>query len=84
MLTKRLRGYGRDESQDDWELMKAEAFWERLIAVSGDAFVGASRRGSDILVILGVQFVVIAPSWSCGDMKRKPPFERSKARTKAA
>lgn len=60
---KRLSGYGREESQDDWELKKPFARSERRSEVSGEELVGGWRSEVDIVKIgLAILFVIASSS----------------------
>jgi hypothetical protein len=61
---KRLRGYGTEESQEDWELKNDLARWESVSEVSGEEFVGGRRREVDIVIYLVIVAVVIVLSSS--------------------
>lgn len=61
---KRLRGYGTEESQDDWELKYDLALWESVSEVSGAEFVGGKRREVDIVISLVTVAAVIGLSLS--------------------
>lgn len=61
---KRLRGYGTEESQEDWELKNDLARCESVSEVSGEEFVGGRRREVDMVIYLVIVAVVIALSSS--------------------
>lgn len=76
---KRLRGYGKEESHDDWELTKAEAFCAREIALSGEELVGDSRSGL-AMVTRRQDVVIVAALLLYVGVGRKPSFEVAESR----